>query len=53
MIEPIEFKKINKKEGPSENASIPLGRRNKIIMKGRGKKEPGWERGGGGKRGIR
>jgi hypothetical protein len=29
--------KFNKKEGPSEDALIPLRRRNKIIMGGRGK----------------
>ena len=33
MIQPTDPKKFNKKEGPSENASIPLRRRNAIIRK--------------------
>ena len=32
---PTEPEKLNKKEGPSEDASIPLRRGNKIIMGGR------------------
>jgi hypothetical protein len=32
MIQPTDHKKFNKKEGPSEAASIPLKRGNKIIM---------------------
>ena len=31
-IKPTEFKKFNKQKCPNENASIPLGRENKIIM---------------------
>ena len=46
MIYPTDHKKFNKKEGPSEDASIPLRRGNKIIMGGRGREEPGWKRGG-------
>jgi hypothetical protein len=38
--------KPNKKGGPSVDASIPLRRGNKIIMGGRGREGPGWERGG-------
>jgi hypothetical protein len=38
--------KFNKKEGPSEDASIPIRRMNKIIMEGRESKGPGWEKGG-------
>jgi hypothetical protein len=39
--------KLNKKEGPSVYASIPLRMGNKIITEGRGKEDPGWERGEG------
>jgi hypothetical protein len=36
--------KLNKKEGPSEDASIILLRRgNKIIMGGKRRERPGWE----------
>jgi hypothetical protein len=31
-----ELKKVNKPKGPSEDASIPLGRVNKVIMRGGG-----------------
>ena len=41
MIQPSDPKKLNKKEGPSKDASIPLRRGNKIVMGGRGKKELG------------
>ena len=39
--------KPNKKGGPSVDASIPLRRGNKIIMGGRGREGPGWQREGG------
>ena len=42
--------KLNKKEGPSVDASIPLRRGNKIITGGRGREGPGWEREGGRKK---
>lgn len=38
--------KLNKKEGPSAHTPNPIGRRNKMIMRGRGRKEPGWGKGG-------
>ena len=44
MIHPTDLKKLNK-EGPSKDASILLRRGNNIVMKGRGRKGPGWERG--------
>jgi hypothetical protein len=31
MIKPTDPKKLNKKEGPSKNDPIPLGRGNQII----------------------
>ena len=37
--------KLNKKEGPSVDASIPLRRENKIILGGRGREGSGWKRG--------
>ena len=36
MIQPIDYKKFNKKEGPSEDGSTPLISENKIIRGGRG-----------------
>jgi hypothetical protein len=33
--------KLNKKEGPNVDASIPRRRFNKIITGGRGREEPG------------
>ena len=50
-IKHIDYKKFNKKEGPSNDASIPLRRGNKIIMGGRGRERPGRERGGERRRG--
>ena len=41
MIQPIDHKQYNKMEGPSEDASIPLRRGNKIIVAGRGKRNLG------------
>ena len=43
--------KLNKEEGHTMDASNPLRRRNKIIIGGRGREGPGWERGRGGKKG--
>ena len=47
--------KLNKKEGQSVDASIPLRRGNKIIMGGRGKDlvEDGWGREKRGRSGVR
>jgi len=45
MIKPTDLKKFIRKEGPSEDTSIPLRRGNKIIIGGRGKKERSWRRG--------
>jgi hypothetical protein len=45
--------KLNKKEDQSMDASILLRRGNKIITGGRGRKGPGRERRGGGKRGCK
>ena len=44
-IQPTYCKKFNNKEGPSEDASIPLRRGNKIITGGRGRVGPGSEMG--------
>ena len=38
MIYPADPKKLNKKEGPSADASIPSIRGNKIIIGGRKRK---------------
>jgi hypothetical protein len=46
MKQPTDHRKFNKKEDPSENASFPLRRGNKIIIGGTGREELGWERGG-------
>jgi hypothetical protein len=35
-LHPTDPKKLNKKDRPSENASIPLRRENKVIVGGRG-----------------
>jgi hypothetical protein len=53
MIHPTDPKKPNKKEDPSEDASILLRRGNKIIMGARGREGPGWERGEGRRERIR
>jgi hypothetical protein len=45
MINPTDCKKLNKKECPSEDASIPLRRGNKIIMEAEGVGQ-GWEKEG-------
>ena len=43
-INHIDYKKFSKKEGPSNDASIPLRRGKTIITGGRGREGPGWER---------
>ena len=40
MIQPRNHKKFNKKEGPSEDASVPLRMGNKIIMGGSEREGP-------------
>jgi hypothetical protein len=52
IIYPTDHK-LNKKEGPSKDVSIPLRRGKKIIMGSRGRERPEWERGGGRERGSR
>jgi hypothetical protein len=49
-IQSTELKKVNKPKGPSEDASIPLGREKKAITEGTGKEGSGWERGRGGEK---
>jgi hypothetical protein len=44
-IQPRVHKKFNEKEGPSEDASIPFRRGNKIITECREREGPGWLRG--------
>lgn len=51
---------MKKTKGPNKDASVPLKRRNKIILGDREREKPGWERGeeeergtGSGKRGDR
>jgi hypothetical protein len=46
MIECTDWRNLNKQEDPSMDTPIPLRRGNKIIMGGRRREEPGWERGG-------
>ena len=48
MINHTGPKKLNKNDGPSEDAAIPLRRGNEIILAGRGKEGPEWEKGRGG-----
>ena len=50
-IQFTELKKVNKPKGPSEDASILLGREKKAISRGRGREEPGCSRGGEGENG--
>jgi hypothetical protein len=50
-IQPRDLRKFNKQKGPSEDASIPLRRGNKIIMGGSKREGPGREKGGSGHRG--
>ena len=49
-IQSTELKKVNKPKGPSEDASIPLGREKKHSQEG-WKGGPGWERGKRGEEG--
>jgi hypothetical protein len=53
-IESTELKKFNKLKGPSEDASVPLGREKKAITNGDRSEGPGresgWQRSG--ERGI-
>jgi hypothetical protein len=51
-IQFTELKKVNKPKGPSEDASIPLGREKKTITGDRGREGSEWERERGGKRGT-
>ena len=50
-IQFTDHMKLNKKDGPSVDISLPFKRRNKAIIRGRGRKGPGWERGGREERG--
>ena len=43
-IKHIDYKKFNKKEGPSNDVSIPLRQGKKIITGGKGREGPGWKR---------
>jgi hypothetical protein len=52
MMQLKDHMKLNKKEGQSVDASNPLRRENKIIMRSRRKKGPGWKRGEEGKKGA-
>jgi hypothetical protein len=51
MIKPTGHKKFNKKEGSSEDASIPLKRGNKIITGSKGRGVWGGQESGRGKGG--
>ena len=53
MIQLIDCMKFNKKEGPSEDASIPLRMGDKIITKSRRREGHGWKMGRGRKKGTR
>ena len=46
MTQLTDHLKLNKKEGPSVDTSISLRRWNKIITGSKGRKGPGWEKGG-------
>ena len=51
-IQSTELKKVNKLKGPSEDASVPLGRKKKAITRRKGGREGPWrERGWGQERG--
>jgi hypothetical protein len=41
IIYPLDPQKLNKKEGPSEEASIPLRRRKEIIIASKAMERPG------------
>ena len=44
-VQSTELKKVNKPKGPSEDASIPLGREKKTIRGGKGESNLGGRRG--------
>ena len=46
-----ELKKVDKPKGPSEDASISLGREKKTITGVRGREKPGWKGGQSGEEG--
>jgi hypothetical protein len=48
MIQLTDPKKLNKKEVPSEDASIQIKSCYKKLIGGRRRKGPGWQRGEGG-----
>jgi hypothetical protein len=50
-IQSTELKKVNKQKGPSEDASISLGRKKKIIIGDRGREGSGWKMGVGEEKG--
>jgi hypothetical protein len=41
MVQFTDHRKLNKKEGPNVDTSIPLTRENKITMGGRERERPG------------
>ena len=47
-IQSTELKKVNKLKGPSEDASVPLGREKKAITSGEGGRDLGGKVDGGG-----
>jgi hypothetical protein len=51
LIQSTDSKKLNKKECLSEDASVSLRRRNKIVTGSTGMEGPGWVREGSGERG--
>jgi hypothetical protein len=50
MIQLTDYMKLNNKEGPSSDTSIPLRKGKKIITRGRGREGTGWQSEGGGKK---
>jgi hypothetical protein len=51
MVQPTDCKKFNKKKVAREDVSIPLTRRNKIIMGSEGGRDLDRKRGRGGQKG--
>ena len=51
-IQSSELKKVNKLKGPSEEASVPLGREKKAITSGEGGMDLGGKVDGGGQIGL-
>jgi hypothetical protein len=47
MLYSTDRKKLNKKEGTSKDAGFSLRNGNKIVIRGRWRDGPGWERGWG------